>query len=102
MKSKFLSLALALSALCSAVKVEAKQTTILIQQTIATNTSMETPSFLSCLKKEEQTESENGVQDNPKPTKKKRHIVGKVIIGIAIAWGVIVVVFIASYTAAQH
>jgi hypothetical protein len=51
MKSKFLSLALALSALCSAVKVEAKQTTILIQQTIATNTSTETPSFFKLSKK---------------------------------------------------
>jgi len=41
-------------------------------------------------------------KDSPKPTKKKRHIVGKVIIGLAIAWGVVVVIFIASYGAAQH
>lgn len=40
--------------------------------------------------------------DSPKPTKKKRHIVGKVVIGLAIAWGVVVIVFIASYGAAQH
>ena len=98
MKSNFLSLAMALSASLSVGSITAKPIVEPVQQNCVT----ETKSTSSEIMPMEGSESEIIENDRPKPTKKKRHIVGEVIIGLAIAWGVVVVVFIASYGAAQH
>ena len=50
----------------------------------------------------EETNPENTQKDSPKPTKKKRHLAAKIITGIGVAFGLVVAIFVLSYTAAQH
>lgn len=50
----------------------------------------------------EETNPENTQKDSPKPTKKKRHLAAKIITGIGVAFGLVVAIFVFSYTAAQH
>lgn len=100
MKSKLLSLAIALVTLFTAGSAEATSSKIPNQQAnsaVTYSTTIENQLNPRSVSQDEIIE-----MDSPKPTKKIRHIVGKVIIGLAIAWGVVVVVFIASYGAAQH
>ena len=100
MKSKLLSLAIALVALFTAGSAEAAPSNTPNQQANSAVTYSTTIENL--LNPRSVSQDEIIEKDSPKPTKKKRHIVGKVIIGLAIAWGVVVVIFIASYGAAQH
>jgi|LauGreDrversion4_2_1035121.scaffolds.fasta_scaffold521088_2 hypothetical protein len=100
MKSKLLSLAIALVALFTAGSAEAAPSKTPNQQANSAVTYSTTIENL--LNPRSVSQDEIIEKDSPKPTKKKRHIVGKVIIGLAIAWGVVVVIFIASYGAAQH
>ncbi len=48
------------------------------------------------------SQEENTQKDSPKPTKKKRHLAAKIITGIGVAFGLVVAIFVLSYTAAQH
>ena len=50
----------------------------------------------------EETNPENTQKDSPKPTKKKRHLAAEIITGIGVAFGLVVAIFVLSYTAAQH
>jgi hypothetical protein len=100
MKSKLFSLAIALVALFTAGSAEA--TSIKTPNQQANSAVTYSTTIGNQLNPGSVSQDEIIENDRPKPTKKKRHIVGKVIIGLAIAWGVVVVVFIASYGAAQH
>lgn len=48
------------------------------------------------------SQEENTQKDSPKPTKKKRHLAAKIITGIGVAFGLVVAIFVLSYTASQH
>ena len=100
MKSKLLSLALALSASLSIGSITAKPIVEPVQQ----NHVIETNSLnLSCDNLvTEETYSENTQKDSPKPAKKKRHLAAKITTSIVVAFGLVVAIFILSYTAAQH
>ena len=50
----------------------------------------------------EETNPKNTQKDSPKPTKKKSHLAAKIITGIGVAFGLVVAIFVLSYTAAQH
>ena len=49
-----------------------------------------------------ETNHENTQKDSPKPAKKKRHLAAKITTSIVVAFGLVVTIFILSYTAAQH
>jgi hypothetical protein len=100
MKSKLLCLAMVLSASLSVVRVTTKPTLEPVQQNCETEAKSLT---LSCDNlATEETNPENTQKDSPKPTKKKRHLAAKIITGIGVAFGLVVAIFVLSYTAAQH
>lgn len=50
----------------------------------------------------EETDPENTKKDNPKPAKQKKHLAAKIITGVGVAFGLVVAIFVLSYTANQH
>lgn len=100
MKSKLLCLAIVLSASLSFAEVSAKSIAEPVQQNRVTETK---PLTLYCDNiVTEETNPENTQKDSPKPTKKKRHLAAKITTSIVVAFGLVVTIFILSYTAAQH
>jgi uncharacterized membrane protein YcjF (UPF0283 family) len=100
MKSKLLSLAIALVALFTAGSAEATPSKTPNQQAnsaVTYSTTIENQLNPRSVSQDEIIE-----KDSPKPTKKKRHLAAKIITGIGVAFGLVVAIFVLSYTAAQH
>ena len=100
MKSKLLCLAIVLSASLSFVEVSAKSIAETVQQNRVTATKSLTLSCGNIVT--EESNPENTQKDSPKPAKKKRHLAAKITTSIVVAFGLVVTIFILSYTAAQH
>ena len=100
MKSKLLSLAIALVALFTAGSAEAAPSKTPNQQANSAVTYSTTIENL--LNPRSVSQDEIIEKDSPKPTKKKRHLAAKIITGIGVAFGLVVAIFVLSYTAAQH
>jgi len=100
MKSKLLCLAMVLSASLSFEEVTAKPVLEPVQQNRVTETKSLTLSSNNLVT--EESNPENTQKDSPKPTKKKRHLAAKIITGIGVAFGLVVAIFVLSYTASQH
>ena len=100
MKSKLLCLAMVLSASLSFEAVSAKSIAEPVQQNHVTE---DKSLILSCDNiVNEEINPENTQKDSPKPAKKKRHLAAKITTSIVVAFGLVVAIFILSYTAAQH
>ena len=100
MKSKLLSIAIALVALFTAGSAEATPSKTPNQQAnsaVTYSTTIENQLNPRSVSQDEIIE-----KDSPKPTKKKRHLAAKIITGIGVAFGLVVAIFVLSYTAAQH
>jgi hypothetical protein len=100
MKSKLLSLSIALVALFTAGSAEATPSKTPNQQAnsaVTYSTTIENQLNPRSVSQDEIIE-----KDSPKPTKKKRHLAAKIITGIGVAFGLVVAIFVLSYTAAQH
>ena len=100
MKSKLFSLAIALVALFTAGSAEATPSKTPNQQAnsaVTYSTTIENQLNPRSVSQDEIIE-----KDSPKPTKKKRHLAAKIITGIGVAFGLVVAIFVLSYTAAQH
>lgn len=89
-----------LSALLSFEAVSAKSIAEPVQKNRVTETKSITLSCDNLVNKE--TNPENTQKDSPKPAKKKRHLAAKITTSIVVAFGLVVTIFILSYTAAQH
>ena len=100
MKSKLLSLAIALVALFTAGSAEAAPSKTPNQQANSAVTYSTTIENL--LNPRSVSQDEIIEKDSPKPTKKKRHLAAKIITGIGVAFGLVVAIFVLSYTASQH
>jgi len=100
MKSKLFSLTIALVALskiASAEAIKCKTPNPLVYSTESYSAPIDNnPSI------KDQSHAVSIEKDKPKPEKKKRHLAGKIIIGLGIAWGIVVMVFVLSYTGKQH
>jgi hypothetical protein len=81
MKSKLLILVMVLSASMSVGRVTAKPVVQPVQQNCETESKYTSMSNLSPKPLEEGCKSDNSMKDNPKPTKKKRHLFIKVALG---------------------
>ena len=100
MKSKLFSLAIALVALFTAGSAEA--TSIKTPNQQANSAVTYSTTIGNQLNPRSVSQDEIIEKDSPKPTKKKRHLAAKIITGIGVAFGLVVAIFVLSYTAAQH
>lgn len=100
MKSKLLSLAVALVALFTTGSAEAAPSKTPNQQAISAVTYSTT--IENQLNPRSVSQDEIIENDSPKPAKKKRHLAAKITTSIVVAFGLVVAIFILSYTAAQH
>ncbi len=89
-----------LSASLSFAEVSAKSIAEPVQQNRVTQTKSITLSCDNLVN--EETNPENTQKDSAKPVKKKRHLAAKITTSIVVAFGLVVAIFILSYTAAQH
>lgn len=92
MKSKLLSLALALSASLSIGSITAKPTVEPVQQNHVTQTKSITLSCDNLVN--EETNPENTQKDSAKPERKKPSTAGKIFYGFMVALTVTIVVFL--------